>query len=287
MLTVHYKLSFFRVTEIFGGFSEDIDLSKTDVLICSQLFNLPVINQSLPAGSRREISFHKKFNTLFIDLRKDVNELFSELHKNTRAKITKAQKDKLNFIHFSPPTDEQIQELSLFYDEFAKAKGIRRSNKNKMRALRDRNALVISLVSDHDNRPLCYHAYAADGTRATLLYSASRRFSKDSAERNLVGRANRYLHWQDIVYFKDKGYLTYDFCGFDKDSKDPQVANISQFKKGFGGKEWVEYKFYRARSFFGKLVLLFALWKWKRNPSLKVINLPIPQAIRSISCLKN
>ena len=44
-----------------------------------------------------------------------------------------------------------------------------------------------------------------------LLYSASHfRATSDSGERNRIGRANRLLHWHEIITLKDLGFELYD-----------------------------------------------------------------------------
>jgi len=54
-------------------------------------------------------------------------------------------------------------------------------------------------------------------------------------KRNLIGRANRWLHYQDMRRFKAKGFALYDFGGYAKDSGDVDLQRINQFKEGFRG----------------------------------------------------
>jgi lipid II:glycine glycyltransferase (peptidoglycan interpeptide bridge formation enzyme) len=69
-----------------------------------------------------------------------------------------------------------------------------------------------------------------------MLYSGSRfRQFKDNSVRNLIGRANRLLHWYDMLMFKNRGILRYDMCGIDITQRTPETTRIAQFKRGFGG----------------------------------------------------
>jgi lipid II:glycine glycyltransferase (peptidoglycan interpeptide bridge formation enzyme) len=85
-----------------------------------------------------------------------------------------------------------------------------------------------------------------------MLYSGSvLAESGDSATRNLVGRANRYLHWHDIRLFKERGFDLYDFGGLDVDERTPKTAGIARFKRGFGGRVVPVYSLTKARSLRG------------------------------------
>ena len=88
-----------------------------------------------------------------------------------------------------------------------------------------------------------------------MLYSASvLAQSADSSARNLIGRANRYLHWHDIRLFRDRGYDLYDFGGLDVTGRSEKTAGIAQFKRGFGGEVRPVYSSTSARSMLGAAV---------------------------------
>jgi len=60
----------------------------------------------------------------------------------------------------------------------------------------------------------------------------------------VVGRANRFLHYEDIRYFKEHGYETYDLGGYAKDTQDPKLQGINVFKESFGGTIVEQYNYY-------------------------------------------
>ena len=78
--------------------------------------------------------------------------------------------------------------------------------------------------------------------------------STDSSARNLIGRANRYLHWRDIRLFRDRGYDLYDFGGLDVTGRSEKTAGIARFKRGFGGEVRPVYSSTSARSLLGTAV---------------------------------
>ena len=69
-----------------------------------------------------------------------------------------------------------------------------------------------------------------------LFYSASLfRELDNSAIRNRIGRANRLLHWQDMLHFKAGGISVYDFGGWYAGDSDLERLRINKFKEEFGG----------------------------------------------------
>jgi len=199
----------------------------------------------------------KEFNTLLIDLGKDEQVLFAELSRNTRDKIKKAHnKDELQYIILTSPSEGEIQEFITFYDIFAVDKGLSGSNRKKLQALNQCASLVLTLVKDKNERVLCYHAYITDGNRVRCLYSASHyRNFNESSFRSMLGRANRYLHWMDIRSFKEKGYRYYDFGGLSLDKSNQDLKNIDDFKRGFGGTTVKEYNYFHPKSVLGRIAV--------------------------------
>jgi lipid II:glycine glycyltransferase (peptidoglycan interpeptide bridge formation enzyme) len=95
------------------------------------------------------------------------------------------------------------------------------------------------------------HAYVADrdASRIRLLYSASHfRGTEDTEERNLVGRANRFLHWSEIQSAQEAGFELYDLGGLPINHNDPAKNAIARFKSEFGGTPILEYNGYTSRN---------------------------------------
>jgi hypothetical protein len=146
-------------------------------------------------------------------------------------------RDGLRAETFEEPTPEVRRAFADHYDEFAPAKDLRRVFRPRLDLLARNGMLVLSRVTRGDDRALAWHSYAASSGRALLLYSASLfRDYADSADRNAIGRANRYLHWHDMLWFKAAGCAGYDLGGIDPDERDPVTRQINEFKQGFGGR---------------------------------------------------
>ncbi|SFJ06495.1 hypothetical protein [Thermoflavimicrobium dichotomicum] len=260
MEIVQWKKAFLQITDVYGLSDETIEIPKSDIVIHSQL--------PRPILEGKRFTLHKRFKTMHIHLKKDEESLFSDLSRSTRYNINRARREQLKFEINNTPTEKEIDEFSEFYNSFARKKNIERCNTNKLRSLNEKGLLSLSYVTDQHNRILCSHACSPHGERVSMLYSCSIRLSVDPSQKNMVSRANRFLHWMEILHFKEKGYSIYDFCGLSLENDDPQLQSIDQFKKRFGGTEVMEYKCYEAKSLLGKMVLYYLYQKWKARPEL-------------------
>ncbi|RBW71024.1 peptidoglycan bridge formation glycyltransferase FemA/FemB family protein [Bacillus taeanensis] len=267
-MLIKYRRGLLKITEIFGTELRDYhSVSSTDLIIDTKLLISPVQNTAVKKIDRKN-SLNLYNQTLVIDLQKENEVLFKEIHKNTKYKINRAEKrDQLNYYELTSPTNKQIKKFALFFNKFANHKRIPRCIMSKLKALRDKQALVISYITNKEQQVICYHVHILDGQQGFLLYSASLRYSKDHLpERNLIGRANRYLHWKDRLSFKKKGCMWYNFGGICIDENNQETQNINRFKRGFGGTEVHEDKKTYAKSLLGKIVLIIFRWKWRNKP---------------------
>jgi lipid II:glycine glycyltransferase (peptidoglycan interpeptide bridge formation enzyme) len=102
------------------------------------------------------------------------------------------------------------------------------------------------------------HAYVISDNTARLHQSCSLFRNSDNSEyRNLVARANRYLHWDDIVYFKKLGLLWYDLGGWYGGNENKEQLAINVFKESFGGLLKEEYSYFIPWTIKGKISIFF------------------------------
>ena len=198
----------------------------------------------------------RQLHTLVVDLSADEDALMEGMSKDTRSKVRRAmQKDPLQVGAMSEPTPGDVDEFSDFYDRFAAAQSVAGAFRPRLHALAERGNLVLTAVRDDDGHVLVRHAYVAARGRGFMLYSGSvLDQAGDSAVRNLIGRANRYLHWYDIGLFKERGFDYYDFGGLDVTGRSEKTAGIARFKQGFGGEVRPVYSSTSARSPLGRVV---------------------------------
>jgi hypothetical protein len=195
----------------------------------------------------------RKRHTLVLDLGVDEDDLLGQMSKDTRSKIRRAaERDPLEVAGAPHPSEAEIEEFADFYDRFAAAQSVAGAFRPRLHALAQHGNLVLTKVVDADGEVLVRHAYVAARGRGWMLYSGSvLAESADSGARNLIGRANRYLHWHDIRLLKDRGFELYDFGGLDVEERSPKTAGIARFKRGFGGEVREVYSVTTARSLRG------------------------------------
>jgi len=189
--------------------------------------------------------------TKIIDLSRDEGTLFDSLSSNTKYKIRRSEREGIRTKYNSDPSQDDINTFCLHFNPFARAKGLPLSNRDKLVGLKEASALILTQAIDARDATLVSHAYIADRElgRLRLLYSASHFRSTDNTEeRNLIGRANRLLHWRSISGAKQHGYQLYDLGGLPLNQHDHEKNAIARFKNEFGGTVVTEYNGFITRN---------------------------------------
>jgi len=198
----------------------------------------------------------KLIYTYAIDLTKSHDQLLVNLNKDTAYKIRRARERDHILCKCCNPRDETvINQFEQMYNTFATVKGLAPLDRTRMESMAVAGVLDMSVAEDQQGNALVYHANYRDRHRATSmeLPSLYRKLS-DSAERNFIGRANRYLTWSDILRYQEQGLKCFDFGGWYQ-GNDPEMLKINDFKKGFGGQVVREYQCERILTMKGWAVL--------------------------------
>jgi hypothetical protein len=234
----------------------------------SDIFFAESVHESVPRTPlcvfQQTTNQHRRLRpvqTSVIDLTAPIEDISAPISKNTHYKIRRAQREGLTPRLVMDPTVEDGRLFADYYDTFAQHKGLPPCNRTKLEALGESSALLLSSVADTDGQVLSAHAYVKDSSsgRVRLLYSASHfRASSDSGERNKIGRANRLLHWHEILTLKAVGFRLYDLGGIPLDSSDQEKNDIARFKLEFGGKMLVEYNGVLPTNMVGKMLVPLA-----------------------------
>jgi hypothetical protein len=244
MLLIKRKKSLLTIGEVFfPDQSENVKINNCDILIVTQ--------------KAIETEGSKKYNTLHIDLTKNEDILKSELKKNTRNEISRCEKkDDLKVSITDRPTSSQLSNFIKFYNIFSKFRKLPDANKDKLISLQNKNGLALGMMENAVGDVLVMHAYIISNKRARLLYSASLHVNIcDKQKKSLIGRSNRRLHWEEMIFYKRKMFDIYDFGGLSlSDSK--TLYQIDKFKLGFGGEIVTEYNEKIGVSMMGKIILL-------------------------------
>lgn len=203
-----------------------------------------------PIGAKPE-----KFETLLSDLKEDKETILSHYSQNCRYKVRRAMKEGVVCAAKCGKeiTEQDILSFSDFFEQFWVSKGVPYSEKEKCRAMMrqyaaaDAMALTMAFIGE---KLLVYHTYILDERRVRMYQSASQFRTDESVTANFIGFANRYLHYQDMLYFKKMGKEQYDWGGA---GKGEDVENITKFKESFGGEPAVFYNGEEVRGQAAKL----------------------------------
>jgi lipid II:glycine glycyltransferase (peptidoglycan interpeptide bridge formation enzyme) len=175
------------------------------------------------------------FLSLITDLSVEQDAIMDQFSKDCRYKIRRADaKDGLH-LEFSADPENSLDEFSAFFDAFARQKSLEPANQQWLAAACNSRQLALASASQH-GEVLVWHAHVISGTTARLQYSASGFRNRDNDYRALVSRANRWLHWREMLRFRELGMLRYDWGGLFEDESVPGHAGVNNFKKDFGGR---------------------------------------------------
>lgn len=196
-------------------------------------------------------------HTIVVNLEADEDALFTAITRDTQSKIRRATRDGAVANFWRDPDEKVIRQFTAFYDQFARQKHLSPISGGRLRALRQSGLLAISNVAVPSGEVLAWHSYVYAGPRVRLLQSASLfRSLQDSAGRNAIGRANRFLHYKDMLAFKAAGARLYDFGGWYPGGTDADLIRVNRFKEQFGGNVELRYNCERGVTVFGKCALL-------------------------------
>jgi lipid II:glycine glycyltransferase (peptidoglycan interpeptide bridge formation enzyme) len=167
-----------------------------------------------------------KEQTSLINLEKPSEELYNQINRTFKYHIHKAESiGIITNVDYSP-TPQKCNEIMSAFSVFADKKGIEWNSK-RITALQKLNKLIISEAFLKEEK-IVTHVCLHDGHRVVLLHSYH---PHNFTDEKIKGYANKFLHWKDIVSFKNFGLKLYDFGGINMQ----QHPGISKFKLSFGG----------------------------------------------------
>lgn len=195
------------------------------------------------------------FDTLVTDLTESEENIIGKFSKSCKYKINRAPREGvITEIKAGKEISEQeIKEFVDFFESFWETKGVKLSEKEgliqELLQYKEAEALTISKAIVQ-GETVVYHTHVMDDIHARLLHSASLFRAEETVSKNVVGFANRYLHKEEILYFKSIGKEKYDWGGA---GKEDDVIEITRFKESFGGQRETQYNFEEKQGVLAKL----------------------------------
>ncbi len=211
-------------------------------------------------------------HTRLTDLTQSKEELQSNVVKNAFRYIRKSYQEGITVRHF---TSEEVCEDPSIIREFAACYHAMFSDKTMEINLdtaavlncAKAGALTIS-VAYLSGEPVVYHSHI-DGKDKVICWHSCSKCRSENEISNMIGRANKRLHWEDWLFFKERGCATYDWGGvFAYDSEN----GIDRFKMLFGG---MPHDYYNTvpmpHSILGRIALgAYALFRMVSPKSAKI-----------------
>lgn len=197
-------------------------------------------------------------HTVCLDLTQEPETLLKRMRKQTRYEIRRAEKENLSIDIDDRPSSEKLRQYYTYFDAFATKKGIPVANRARLESMRLSGQLVLSRALDETGQTLVWQSALRTPTRLRSLTAASIRHTGDG---NLVGRANRYLHWREINRFRELGIETYDLGGWYVGDADEEKLSINLFKEGFAGEVRELHNTYDGRTWKGRMAVRLHQWR--------------------------
>jgi hypothetical protein len=207
--------------------------------------------------------FMKKFeyHTKYIDLTIEIDKIKSLFSKTVKLHINRATKDGVVFELFPIETKESKEFFIDYYNQFANDKGL--SFSLTLQDIEELDEYFIVTCAKYNKTILSLHGYIMNKETNMIIFGHSashfRFLDEDTIiNRNFIGRANRFLHFQDMIYFKNLGFKIYNLSGYKLNTTIVDLLNVNKFKDGFRG-ELVEQSHYETYSlvimkFINKLI---------------------------------
>ena len=207
------------------------------------------------------------FLTMVTDLSVTEGAITEKFGKDCRYKIRRAEtKDGLRMEFITAPED-RLDEFRAFFDAFAREKAFWPCDRQWLIAACKARQLVLTSAS-RNGEALVWHAYLISGKAVWLQYTGSCFRNKDNDYRALIGRANRWLHWKEMLRFKETGIERYDWGGLFEDESVPGNAGINKFKRDFGGRQVRTYDCALPVTLKGRIWLALRE-AWRRRNSVR------------------
>lgn len=202
-------------------------------------------------------------STIAVNLWRSTDELLSKMKDGARYKIRRAgAKDELSYEFWNDGNSEAIMRFADHFDRCAALKHIPGASLKRLWILARNGALDVSFVRDKFGELLAANSYIVTPSRVRILHTgASFRATTDQIRRALIGRANRYLYWRDMLRFREAGVRIFDFGGYYTGSQDEEKLRVNDFKAQFAGDILHEFNCERAVTLKGEV----AIWAIKQR----------------------
>ncbi|MBP3604396.1 MAG: hypothetical protein J6J79_09660 [Lachnospiraceae bacterium] len=252
MVDVVYQKKFLRINQIW--YPKDVKIAE--LLKQKRKSDILFVHGTEKEETKGSFCGGNEFHTCINDLAITEEEIWAKINKNVKYEIRRSDKDDIEIKYYTgadiKADHSLLRTFADIYEKMYRSKGMDvKLNMTAIDYYLQADAICFSAIL-YKGEMIVFHSYICDETDVRLLHSASC-FRDESVDRNMMGRVNKRLHWDDIKYFKDKGVIRYDWGGI-SDFENPN--GIDAFKLKFGGEKVTYYNVYAGNSLLGKTAVL-------------------------------
>ncbi|MBF0141127.1 MAG: peptidoglycan bridge formation glycyltransferase FemA/FemB family protein [Magnetococcales bacterium] len=171
------------------------------------------------------VTITEEFGTYEIDLRGDEAALWSGVHSSHRTKINRGKREGLQ-VCFSFDCDPFISLMDQTYARGGDDNPFSRDYLQLLLATSGSDMLLVGITSPRGLE--AGSIIPLDAERGYFLHGATRLDAPPGA--------SALLHWQTMLALKERGIPLYDLGGARRETQNPRLKGIFQFKERFGGR---------------------------------------------------
>jgi len=181
-------------------------------------------------------------HTLELDLTLTIEEIFSRFSKQIRQQSKIAENEGILI-----ERDVDKETFADFFNEFSAKNNNTRLGKLTKEKIENMGTQLELCFATFKGQVLAAHSYLVDKDAGIVRHhhSATKRLD-ENFDRNLIGRANKYLTVKSILHYREQGYKIFDFGGYAANATSDSLIGINKYKLLFGGDvvECVNYHSY-------------------------------------------
>lgn len=244
LISVERKLFCIDLIDVFLAEEFDPKLTKKNVIVYNY--------SKVPGGNLfKEITYQ-------INLEKDESELLENMTAGNRRKVRRAKKEPYVVIVKDKPTDADLKEFQVFNNNFVEIKKNKKLDYlqlRRLKLLRKKGVLIFTKLQNINGEALGYQIHIIDKELVLNLYTCTAAWIQNRLDlKHQINFANRHLLWENLLFFKSKGYKIYDFGGI------TEIDEINKFKEDFGFLRVEAYHGFETKSLIGR-ILIRLHWK--------------------------
>ena len=242
MLITERKFGIFKIVNVH--FVEDpvsVDIPDWDVVTYHAYKKWDVTN---------EFETQQSFTTI-IDLRQDIDVIWKKIKKTHKQHIRRADKNGIK-ITVSDNYERFHQEYKKFLNQKNNVDlfGLRILSSQFMQKY------GVLFLAEKQDEFLGGNLYFHDQDSAFIVNIAYPKLGISNDKNKCIYDANCFLHWKAMQYFKNQGFINYDFGGLKSGeiSINHQMDGLDFFRRSFGGDVILHYQYRKYKSRFNKLL---------------------------------